>query len=487
MTNSLSAGYQNGTIAIWDLAQQSVRLQVGDPLLGYWGYGIRSLAYSPHNDWLSAGGDQGYISTWHLPDGRLQPHIQTQHGLLFGIAFSRFGSLLASACSDGTVQLWDFATDKPLHKLGDHPYGAWSVAIAPDGNTIAVGAGDGSVHVWDAHTGTSLGSSAVADGSIDQVVFSPDGEYIAAISAGKKAVLLRADTLLPAHEFLTHINAIRSAHFSADGSTALLTSETGAVYLWDLRLGRAIVAGESHLATNAGMTAEFSPDESQFAVADGALNRVRISRTADGAFIRDITVGRVRAIAYDSSGQWMAAAGRELVLFDRDTESEQRFPLMGNATSVAFLAAADGAVQLAMGLDSGEVDLWDISSGQIKELMAAGGEPVLALAGSSQWLAVADNGGTVTVWDVTANHIRHQLHIVGAPALSLAFYPDAALLAAGSLHGTITIWNMADGSERATISGHTGWVNGIAFSRDGAMLLSASADGTARIWGIILR
>jgi WD40 repeat protein len=485
--DSLAAGYQNGTIVVWDLVLHSPRLQVGDPLLGYWGYGIRSLAYSPHNYWLAAGGDQGYISSWRLSDGQLQPHIQTQHGLLFGISFSKFEWLLASACSDGSVQLWEYTTGRPLFKLEGHTYGAWSVAIAPDGKTVAVGAGDGSLHLWDTLTGNELGSAIIADGSIDQLAFSPDGAFLTAISVGKKAVALRADSLVSAHDFSTHRGAFRSAAFSSDGSTALLTGETGALYLWDLRIGSAYLFGPEHLASNAGMSAMFSPDDRQFAVADGALNRMRIYQTADSSLVQDFPLSKARAAAFDPTGQWLAGAGRELILLDRDTGTEQRFPLLGNATSLAFLSLDDGTQQLAAGLDTGAVDLWDISTGAITELQPAGGEPVFALAGAGRWLAVADYGGTITVWDIASLKIQYRLHLNGAPALSLAFHPGASLLAAGSLDGTITIWNMADGSVRATIPGHAGWVNGIAFSSDGAMLLSAGADGTARIWGIISR
>ena len=89
----LASGAEDGSVVVWDLSSGMARNKFLNPLLGYWGYGIRSLAFSPDNKVLVTGGDQGYVSRWDLSTGEELPRWQTQHGLLFNIAFSPDGAL----------------------------------------------------------------------------------------------------------------------------------------------------------------------------------------------------------------------------------------------------------------------------------------------------------------------------------------------------------------------------------------------------------
>jgi len=481
----LAAGYQNGTIAVWDLATSSVRLEVGDPLLGYWGYGIRNLAFSRDGEWLVAGGDQGYVSSWRLADGSPGPKLQSQHGLLFGLAFSPDSRFLATACSDGTVQIWDYLNGQPLHKLDGHTYGAWAVAYSPDGASLAVGAGDGSVRIWDPATGSADVTVFVSTRAVDALTYSPDGRFLSAVSFSQSVSILRQKDFQSEERFHTHVRALRSAAFSADQSLAVITAENGIAYLWNLREGWARTLGDEHLASNAGMAAAFSPDDRWLAVGDGGLNLLRIYRTADMTILQELPIRKVRGLAFDPSSRYLAAAGREVVVADLDANALQRFDLTGNATSIAFLASPDGPLRLAAGLDSGVINVWDLSNGNNSELNPDGGEAIWALAGYAGKVAAADNSGLIQMWDVGTG--RRLLAITGnaAPELSLAFSPDGTLLAGGGMDGAIFVWNTADGGQQALLRGHTGWVNGLDFASDGKMLISASSDGTARIWGII--
>lgn len=143
-----------------------------NPLLGYWGYGVRSLAFDPGNKVLVTGGDQGYVSRWDLATGEELPRWQTQHGLLFNIAFSPDGTLLASACGDGTVQIWNSSTGEPLELLQGHTYGAWSVVWSNDGSELVTGAGDGTIKVWNPGSGTLEREKAVTFTKINSLQFS---------------------------------------------------------------------------------------------------------------------------------------------------------------------------------------------------------------------------------------------------------------------------------------------------------------------------
>jgi WD40 repeat protein len=483
----LASGDEEGTVVVWSLVNGQAQYQFSNPLFGYWGYGVRSLAFSPRNEILATGGDQGYVALWDLARGEELPHLQSQHGLVFSIAFSPDGNTLASACGDGSVQLWNFASGAPVLRLTGQEYGAWSVAYSPDGATIATGAGDGTLRVWDARTGALRGQAVVSYAQVDSLAFSADGSRLAAVSLGETARVLNAANLSQDYTERLSFGALRAAGFSPDSTRIILAGENGSLYLWEP--GSETVRGVSYLrpGNNAGIAVAFSPDGGTLAVADGSRNSLSLMDPSTFTVRATQPVRGGRTAAYGPDGAYLAAGGTELYLWEASGGTSRKLGMTSAITSLAFPRAEDnGAAYLAAGADNGSINLWGLpSADEPHELFTGEGNPIWALAADRYFLAAGDSRGVMQVWD-----LRNETLLWSKPAgsteavFSLAVSPDGRILASAGRDSVVRFWDLTNGDLLGSLPGENGWVFVVAFSPDGRWLLTAGKDGSAKIWGV---
>jgi WD40 repeat protein len=68
------------------------------------------------------------------------------------VAFSPDGKLIASAGSEGIVQVWDTVTGKGVRQFTGDP-AVWSLAVSGDGSLLASGDENGLIRIWEIATG----------------------------------------------------------------------------------------------------------------------------------------------------------------------------------------------------------------------------------------------------------------------------------------------------------------------------------------------
>ena len=106
--------------------------------------------------------------------------------MIGSVAFSRDGRLLASANSNGVVNIWNVSERQVPYpiRLSGHRDAVEDVAFSPIADVLASASDDGTVMLWDAATGNYIETIRPQAGRIHAVAFSRDGRLLVGGSNG---------------------------------------------------------------------------------------------------------------------------------------------------------------------------------------------------------------------------------------------------------------------------------------------------------------
>ena len=127
-------------------------------------------------------------------------------------------------------------------------------------------------------------------------------------------------------------------------------------------------------------------------------------------------------------------------------------------------------------MDSFDIYVWSIQTGQLLEILSGHEAPVSCLAFSPDTghLASGSWDKTVRVWDIFARDSSSEVFEHTHEVLALDFSPDGQLLGTSSLDGNLYFWNMDSGEISATIEGRKD-ISGGRSSRDAITAANAAA------------
>jgi WD40 repeat protein len=268
---------------------------------------LRTLAFSPDNQWLVAAGMDRKVFVWNAPGGQLAG-IYTNHlERAPAVAFSPDGRV-ATASLDSGLQLWDPASRRMIWQTALRPASdAYWLVFSPDGRRLYAASQTQTTTVLDAMTGKRLNAINGLATLVDGLAISPDGRLLAICEKVKLSAWL-ADGSRKLWE--TPADPERCAAFSPDGKWIATGDHDGAVTLWEVAsAGRVRRTLKGHTGAVSGVS--FHPDGSRL-VSSSFDGQVKLWELKSGVELLSIPLPggiNVWHALFSPDGKAVAAAG----------------------------------------------------------------------------------------------------------------------------------------------------------------------------------
>lgn len=208
---------------------------------------------------------------------------------------------------------------------------------------------------------------------------------------------------------------MNSLVYSPDGQKIITAADDGKIKVWDINSGFCVVTFTEHTA---------------------AVTACEFTKRGNVLFTASLD-GSVRA--------WDLIRYRNFKTFT--APSRQQFSSLAVDPS--------GEVVCAGSLDSFDIHVWSVQTGQLLDRLAGHEGPVssLAFAADGSHLVSGSWDRTVRLWNIFARSQTSEPLQLQSDLLCVAFRPDAQQVAASTLDGQLTFWSVKDAVQQTGVDG----------------------------------
>jgi eukaryotic-like serine/threonine-protein kinase len=399
------------------------------------------LSWSPDGQLLACACLDSRVHLWNARTGETNAVLEGHSSGVVGVVFNRRGDLLLSSSWDGTTRLWDPVTREPLLKL-PFDYAKFSPFSPDDQRLGSLGAGDGQAGTWNIAPGREC--RQIPHPYVLAASFDPRGRFLA--TASWDGVRLWN---LDNRALLRQLSTDGSERVTVlpDGRSLFIASASG---LWRHRLEFVAETGELNV---------------------GPAERLWDSAVSDFSLTKD--------------GLTLLAAqanGTAVLVFDLRQPANPR--LLKDGAGVTHVSVSpDGQWFAGASWASRRVSIRSSSSGQVVHELPVANGARLGFSPDGRHLVIGSpldyQIWKTGSWQLAEGLLLDKGTVVGP---KLAFSPDGLTVAVFRGHvGGITLLDLESGRELAKLDeGHP-----LCFSADGSQLAAYNENiRRLRIWDL---
>lgn len=444
---------------------------------------VQSIEWSSDSRFFLSAAKDLTARIWSLdPEEGFIPTTLAGHreGVL-GAYFSKDQETIYTISKDGAVFQWAYLRnpnapepdeDEDMGDEDEDSHARWRIAqrhyflqsnakvncaaYHADSNLLVAGFSNGVFGLYEMPEFNMIHTLSISQNDIDFITINKTGEWLA-FGASKLGQLLvwewQSESYILKQQ--GHFDSMNALVYSPDGQRIVTTADDGKIKVWDVNSGFCIVTFTEH---SSGVTAcEFAKK-----------GNVLFTSSLDGS---------IRA--------W------DLIRY-------RNFRTFTAPTRLSFSSLAvdpSGEVVCAGSLDSFDIHIWSVQTGQLLDRLAGHEGPISSLA-------FAPNGGvvvsgswdhTVRIWSIFDRTQTSEPLQLQADVLDVAFRPDSRQLAVSTLDGQLTFWSVSEAEQQSGVDGRRDVSGGrkiidrrTAANAAGTKSFSAirySADGTCVLAG----
>lgn len=283
-------------------------------------------------------------------------------------------------------------------------------------NLLVAGFSNGVFGLYEMPEFNMIHSLSISQNDIDFVTINKSGEWLA-FGASKLGQLLvwewESENQILKQQ--GHFDSMNALVYSPDGQKIVTTADDGKIKVWDINSGFSIATFTEHIS---GVTAcEFAKK-----------GNVLFTASLDGS---------IRA--------WDLIRYRNFRTFTAPTR-----------LSFSCLAVdPSGEVVCAGSLDSFDIHIWSVQTGQLLDRLSGHEGPVSTLAFAPNGSVVVSGSWdhTVRIWSIFDRTQTSEPLQLQADVLDVAFRPDSLQLAVSTLDGQLTFWSVSEAQQQSGVDG----------------------------------
>ncbi len=406
-TAQIAAVSEDGSVRLWDGSGKATVLR------GHKG-AARRVAFSPDGSLIVTACTDGSARVYSSSDATGDADVLDGHSSPLRLAvFNATGTHGLTLADDGSAQLWD--ADGNGRRLGSKGQKISAAQFSPDGQRVALGFTNGAVLLADLQGKTEGSGLLSGDGEVTSLAFSPDGSWLAASFAEDHPALCRVAARLPVYWLSGHLGVATQLLFSSDSRWLVSVAKDG--------------TARSHDLLRPGL---YSP-------VTGLTPR-------ESAGFVQAAAAQASAISPDGSWTLSTAPDGRAILSHRTASIKNRLLVGHRGPFCGFDVSSDGRRALVGGQD-GRVRVFSIPT------EGSGDTPVQVLEGHRDAVTLA------------------------------VFSPDGTRILTMSQDGTTRLWN---DSGRSDLLIDEGEERGVAISRDWRYIVTEQEAGQRLTWQLEL-